>query len=279
MKTNISGSVAYCRNNKIGKQVPLMLGAIIGDIVGSTREHHRIKTKDFDLFEPGCDFTDDTVLTIATADAILNNKGYAEVYKDYSLKFPNRGYGGSFYKWMLDLTSGPYNSFGNGSAMRVSPVGWAFNTLEKVLEEAKKSAEVTHNHPEGIKGAQAVAVAVFLARTGSSKDKIKDYLQSTFQYDLNRSVNEIRLRCTGDCSCMKSVPEAIICFLDSESFEDAIRNAISLGGDADTQACIAGSIAEAFYKDIPEDITSKVLAYLNTDFKDLLFDFKKKFIN
>ena len=252
-----------------------MLGVIIGDIVGSTREHHRIKTKDFELFPDGSNFTDDTVLTIATADAILNNKSYAEVYKDYALRYPNRGYGGSFYKWMLDINSGPYNSFGNGSAMRVSPVGWSFDTLEKVLEEAKRSAEVTHNHPEGIKGAQAVAVAVFLARTDSSKEKIKDYLESTFQYDLSRSVDEIRLRCTGDCSCMKSVPEAIICFLNSESFEDAVRNAVSLGGDADTQACIAGSIAEAFYGDIPEEIKAKAISYLPKDFTNKIEKIEK----
>lgn len=254
-----------------------MLGAIIGDIIGSTREHHRIKTKDFELFENGCDFTDDTVLTIATADAILNNKNYGDAYKDYSLRFPNRGYGGSFYKWMLDITSGPYNSFGNGSAMRVSPIGWAFDTLKKVLDEAKKSAEVTHNHPEGIKGGQAVASAVFLARTGSSKDKIRDYLQSTFQYDLDRPVDEVRLRCTGDCSCMKSVPEAIICFLESTSFEDAIRNAISLGGDADTQACIAGSIAEAYYKVIPKEIKDRSIYLLDDNLKSKLYEFNTKF--
>jgi len=247
-----------------------MFGAIIGDIIGSTREFQKNKTKDFELFPDGSDFTDDTVLTIATADAILNKRNYGDVYKEYALKYPNRGYGGSFYKWILDTNSEPYNSFGNGSAMRVSPIGWAFDTLEKVLEEAKKSAEVTHNHPEGIKGAQAVASAVFLARTGSSKEKIRDYLKSTFQYDLDRSVDEIRLRCTGDCSCIKSVPEAIICFLESESFEDAIRNAISLGGDADTQACITGSIAEAFYGDIPENIKAKATLYLPEDFMDMI---------
>jgi len=254
-----------------------MLGAIIGDIIGSTYEFDKVKTKDFDLFESEADFTDDTVLTVATADAILNNKTYLDVYKTYPKKYPNRGYGGSFYNWVENKKSEPYESFGNGSAMRVAPIGWAFDTLEQVLEEAKKSAEVTHNHPEGIKGAQAVASAVFLARNGFSKEEIEKYLETEFGYDLYRFIDEVRLTTAGDSSCMKSVPEAIICFLESNSFEDAIRNAVSLGGDADTQACIAGAIAEAFYKEIPKEFKRKASTLLDKDLIATVKQFREKF--
>ncbi len=255
-----------------------MLGAIIGDIAGSTYEFNGIKTKDFELFSDGCTFTDDTVLTIATADAILNNKSYLEVYKQYSRAYPNKGYGASFQKWVTSDISEPYNSYGNGSAMRISPVGWAFDSLEKVLEETKKSAEVTHNHIEGIKGAQAVASAIFLARTGSSKADIKKYIEIEFEYDLSHSVDEIRETAVFSEICQVSVPEAIICFLDSESFEDAIQNAVSLGADADTQACIAGAIAEAFYKNIPEELETKMSEFIDDDFIFIIKKFKEKFI-
>ncbi len=240
-----------------------MLGAIIGDIIGSKYEFNGVKTKDFELFLDGSTFTDDTVLTIATADAILNNKSYFEVYKNYPKMYPNRGYGTYFYRWFNENEASPYNSFGNGSAMRVSPIGWAFNTLSEVLEEAKKSAEVTHSHPEGIKGAQAVASAIFLARIGKSKKEIEEYIKYNFGYNLDRSVDEIRDTADFDDTCKVSVPEAIICFLESKSFEDAIRNAVSLGADADTQACIAGSIAEAYYKEIPKEFKDKTKELLN----------------
>lgn len=240
-----------------------MLGAIIGDIIGSKYEFNGVKTKDFELFLDGSTFTDDTVLTIATADAILNNKSYFEVYKNYPKMYPNRGYGTYFYRWFNENEASPYNSFGNGSAMRVSPIGWAFNTLSEVLEEAKKSAEVTHSHPEGIKGAQAVASAIFLARIGKSKKEIEEYIKYNFGYNLDRSVDEIRDTAVFDETCKVSVPEAIICFLESKSFEDAIRNAVSLGADADTQACIAGSIAEAYYKEIPKEFKDKTKELLN----------------
>jgi len=254
-----------------------MLGAIIGDIIGSTREFKGIKTKDFELFPKGSDFTDDTVLTIATADAILNNKTYTEVYKQYPRDYPEENYGGFFYRWAFGRSEEPGKSFGNGSAMRVSPIGWAFGTLEETLEEAKKSAEVTHGHPEGIKGAQAVASAIYLARTGKSKEDIKKYIETTFDYYLDRSVDEVRETAVFDATCQTSVPEAIICFLDSNSFEDAIRDAISLGGDADTQACITGAIAEAYYKNIPKDMWQKAIRVLPKKLKEIMDQFYKTY--
>ncbi|MDO8604592.1 MAG: ADP-ribosylglycohydrolase family protein [bacterium] len=247
-----------------------MLGAIIGDFVGSYYEFNAVKTKDFDLFPVGSKFTDDTILTLATAHAILNKEDYGKSYKNFFWQYPLKNYGERFYAWGKRDDSEPYNSFGNGSAMRVAPVGWAFNIIEQVLEEAKKSAEVTHNHPEGIKGAQAVASAIFLARTGASKKTIKEYIELNFEYDLDRSVDEIRETAVFNETCMISVPEAIICFLDSESFEDALRNAVSLGADADTQACIAGAIAEAFYKEIPDFIREEVLKRLPKKFHGMI---------
>ncbi len=254
-----------------------MLGAIIGDIIGSRYEFNGIKTKDFELFPKNSDFTDDSVLTIATADAILNNKTYLKVYKNYPKNYPGRGYGISFYNWVRNEKVESYRSFGNGSAMRIAPVGWAFNTIDEVLEEAKKSAEITHSHPEGIKGAQAVASAIFLARTGISKKKIKDYIELNFEYDISRSVNKVRKNSVFNETCMVSVPEAIICFLESSSFEDAIRNAVSLGGDADTQACIAGAIAEAFYKEIPKEFKRKASTLLDKDLISTVKQFREKF--
>lgn len=247
-----------------------MFGAIIGDYIGSTYEFHPIKTKDFDLFPDGSKFTDDTVLTIATAHAILNKESYAKCYRDYFREYPLSGFGRLFYGWGKRDNAEAYNSFGNGSAMRVSPIGWMFDTLEQVLNEAKKSAEVTHNHPEGIKGAQAVASAIFFARTGSSKEEIRNYIEKNFDYDLCRSVDEVRETSVFNETSVVSVPEAIICFLDSKSFEDVIRNAVSLGADADTQACIAGSIAEAFYKEIPSFMKEKVQGCLSTRFKKVV---------
>lgn len=243
-----------------------MIGGIIGDIIGSTYEFNPVRRKDFEFFRTDSTFTDDTVLTVATMDAILNNIPYGDAYRKYYRDYPNRGWGGMFRMWGLRDEALPYNSFGNGSAMRVGPVGWAFNSLDKVLEEAKKSAEVTHNHPEGIRGAQAVAGAIFLARTGKSKREIARFIEDTFFYDLDRSIGEIRKTSEFNETCMVSVPEAIICFLDSDSYEDAIRNAISLGADADTQACIAGSIAEAFYGEIPKELEFRALALLPQEF-------------
>ena len=254
-----------------------MIGAIAGDIIGSVYEAHPIKTEDFPLFSPGCRFTDDTVMTVATADSILTGKGYAAAYKEWGRLFPHAGYGGMFRQWLRNNNSRPYNSFGNGSAMRVSPVGFAFDTLDKVLEEAKKSAEVTHNHPEGIKGAQATAAAIFLARTGKGKKEIKDYIETTFDYDLSATLAEIRPGYRFDPTCQGSVPQAIIAFLESSTYEDAVRKAISLGGDTDTQACITGGIAQAYYKTIDDHIIKKVRALLDARLLDVVDSFSAKY--
>ena len=254
-----------------------MYGAIAGDIIGSPYEGFNIKTTDFELFKKSGQFTDDTVLTVAIADALLNNKNYAGKLQEYGRKYPNAGYGGTFYKWIFSENPQPYNSWGNGSAMRVSPVGWAFNNINDVLQEAKKSAAVTHNHPEGVKGAQAVASAIFLARTGKSKNEIKKYLQNTFNYNLERRIDEIRPNYKFDVSCQGSVPEAIIAFLESTDFENAIRLAISLGGDSDTIAAITGSIAEAFYKNIPTGILYEVKNKLPEDFIKVIELFRSKY--
>lgn len=228
-----------------------MLGAIIGDIIGSVYELHPIKTTDFPLFHQNSRFTDDSVLTIAVAEAILEQTGYAQTLKTYGRNYPDAGYGGAFYNWILDPKSAPYDSWGNGAAMRVSPVGFAFSSVDRVLQEAENTAAVSHNHPEGIKGAQAVALAVFLARTGWDKDSIREEIMRRCGYHLDRTVDEIRPSYRFDVSCQGTVPEAIIAFLDSEDYEDAIRQAISLGGDSDTLACIAGGIAHAYYREIP----------------------------
>ena len=234
-----------------------MLGAIVGDIVGSVRENLRIKHKDFELFPRLSIYTDDTVLTVAVADAILNEKGYGETIKSYARSHPLRGYGPKFMLWLLTPGIKPYNSLGNGSAMRVSPVAHAYNSEESVLLHAKKSAECTHNHPEGIKGAQATALATHLARSGADKEDLRGQISDRFDYDLERTVESIRPNYKINLTCPGSVPEAIIAFLDSTDFEDAIRNAVSLGGDADTQAAIAGAIAEAYYKGIPPQMLEK----------------------
>lgn len=244
------------------KRKKYILGAIAGDVIGSVYEHNNVKTTNFPLFIKRSDFTDDTVLTVAVMESLLNNDDYTQNYQDYALYYPYRGYGGKFRSWMHSKNPKPYKSWGNGSAMRVSPVGYAFQTLEEVLKEAKHSAEVTHNHIEGIKGAQATASAVFLARTGKSKQEIKNFIQSTFNYDLERSLDEIRPTYQFDESCQGTVPEAIIAFLESTDFENAIRLAISIGGDSDTIACITGGIAQAFYKEIPKYIITRTLEVL-----------------
>ncbi len=239
-----------------------MIGAIAGDIIGSVYEGNPVKHKDFPLFTPRSTFTDDTVLTVAVVDVLLTGGDYRETFWRYHREYPDRGYGFGFTQWATSTQAHPYHSFGNGSAMRVSPVGWAFDTLEAVVEEAKRSAEVSHNHAEGIKGAQATAAAIFLARTGHTKQEIRDYVASTYQYDLNRSLDSIRPQYAFDVSCQGSVPESIISFLESKHYEDAIRNAISLGGDSDTMACIAGAIAEAYYGGVPPVIQTAVFARL-----------------
>jgi ADP-ribosylglycohydrolase len=247
-----------------------MLGAIAGDVIGSVYERKNVKTKEFELFSSDSRPTDDSVLTIATMDSILSGKPFNESYKSWFRKYPHAGFGGAFRNWAISEDMRPYNSFGNGSAMRVSPVGCYYDTLDEVLAIAEESAAVTHNHPEGIKGAKATAAAIYLAKTGSSKQEIKEYIVTSFGYDLKPSLDSIRAWYTFDVSCQGSVPQAIISFLESESYEDAIRNAISIGGDSDTIACIAGGIAEAYYKEIPEYIVKRVKELLPADMKETL---------
>lgn len=254
-------------------QIPTILGAIAGDVIGSVYEHKNLKSTHFDLYNSSCIFTDDTILTIAVADTLLHQKDFAKTIWKYGNEYPDYGYGGNFRNWLESEDLLPYGSYGNGSAMRVSPVGFFYDDLQNVLEVAKKSAEVTHNHPEGIKGAQAVAVAVFLARTGSSKQEIKEYITSNFDYDLDFTLDEIRENYEFDVSCQGSVPQSIRAFLESSDFESAIRLGISIGGDSDTVACIAGSIATAFYKEIPQEITDFVLDKLPKNFIELIEKF------
>jgi len=254
-----------------------MIGAVAGDIIGSIYEHNPTKSEDFPLFHPLSRFTDDTVMSLAVARAILQDRDYGTEMKKLGQIFPAAGYGGNFQKWLTEREVIPYNSWGNGSAMRVSPVGFAFNTEEDVLREAKASAAVSHDHPEGIKGAQAVALAIYLARGGASKDDIRGRIASEFDYNLHRSVEEIRPDYRFDVSCMGSVPEGIIAFLDSTDYESAVRKAVSLGGDSDTLACIAGGIAEAYYKSIPNRITAQVRTILPGILKDILEEFERTF--
>lgn len=254
-----------------------MLGAIAGDIIGSIYEWHNIKTTDFPLFGQQNCFTDDTVLTVATADCILNNVDYAATYKGYCRRYPGSGYGGSFLAWAASDNMKPYNSWGNGSAMRVSPVGFAYDDLKTVLMEARRSAMVTHDHPEGVKGAQAVAAAIFLARSDADKDSIKRYIEDSFSYDLETSLDEIRPAYEFDVSCQGSVPQAIRAFLEGDSFEDAVRKAISIGGDSDTIACITGGIAQAFFGSIPPDIKDKVYSILHDDLAETTRRFCQKY--
>ena len=257
-----------------------MLGAIIGDIVGSPYEFGSGKTKSFPLLQVDCRPTDDSVLTIAVGCACAEANCYNEYefksvlerrLKEIGLQYPDSGYGKRFYQWMILDESEPYGGNTNGSAMRVSPVAWAVDTLEDVERLAKWSAEITHNHPEGIRGAQAVAAAIFLARTGSSKEEIKSYIEDRY-YNLDFTVDAIRPTYSPDMTCEGSVPQAIVCFLDSVDFEDAIRNAVSLGGDGDTQACIAGAIAEAFYG-VPDNLKTECVNRLTKDLRDVLICF------
>ena len=252
-----------------------MIGAIAGDMIGKPYERYPIKHKNFDPLVNG--FTDDTVLTVAVAHAILTGDDMAETIKNFANRYPFAGYGSGFRRWMRAWGNEPYNSFGNGAAMRVSPVGFAYDTEADVLCNAERSAAVTHNHPEGIKGAQATALAIFLSRQGTNKEAIRAEIAGRFDYDLNRTADEIRPGYRFDISCQGSVPESITAFLDSEDYVDAIKNAISLGGDADTMACIAGGIAQAFYKKIPESIATRARELLPPDLRDVVDRFNEKF--
>ena len=255
-----------------------MLGAIAGDIIGSVYEWNNIKSKEFDLFSPEAFFTDDSVLTVALAEAILNDADYGQIMKRYYRRYPDAGYGGSFHEWAKGQDTKPYNSWGNGSAMRTSPVGYAFENLEEVLSKAKHFASFTHNHPEGIKGAQATAAAIFLARKEASKEMIKLYITQQFKYDLTRTIDEIRPNYEFDVSCQGTVPQAITAFIESENYEDAIRNAISIGGDSDTLACITGGIAEAFYGKLPQNIAETAMNILDENLRETVVRFQEKYI-
>jgi ADP-ribosylglycohydrolase len=231
-----------------------LIGAIAGDVIGSVYEWDNIKTADFPLFSPDCRFTDDTVLTVAVADCILNGKDFTQTLWNYGRRYRNAGYGGRFGGWLNSGNPQPYESFGNGSAMRVSAAGFAARNLEEALALAKQTAKVTHNHPEGIKGAQATVAAVFLAWTGSSKQEIRDYISRTFDDDLCFTLDGIRTDYSFDVTCQGSVPQAIVAFLENADYE----NAISIGGDSDTITCITGGIAIAFYREIPQTIIEPV---------------------
>jgi ADP-ribosylglycohydrolase len=254
-----------------------MLGAIAGDVIGSVHEGAGTKVKDFPLFVPACRFTDDTVLTVAVADGLLTGRHYVDLFHDYFDAYPNAGYGGTFYVWASSRQREPYHSWGNGSAMRVSPVAYTGATLEEVLAEAKRTAEVTHNHEHGIRGAQATAAAIFLARTGSSKVQIRRYLEDRFGYFLDESLDDIRPTYQFDVSCQGSVPPALIAFLESADYEEAVRNAISLGGDADTLASIAGGVAAAYYGGVPTAIAERVLGLLDDRLRAVVGEFTARF--
>lgn len=256
-----------------------LLGAIGGDIIGSKYEFNNIKRKDFDILSPYADFTDDTVLTVAIAEGILWHRDFVSLLKKYTRNYPHRGYGGNFFRWALSDDYSPYNSWGNGAGMRVSPIGFAFNNLDRVLKEAKRSAEVTHNHPEGVKGAQAIASSIFLAREGKSKDNIKQYIEEKFGYDLSKHTDKIRPHYSFDVSCQGSVPESIRAFIDSTDYEDSIRIAISIGGDSDTIACMTGGIAEAFYGGIPLEIKEYILSKLPAEFCNVIDNFYASYID
>lgn len=260
-----------------------MYGAILGDIIGSPFEFDRgDKTKDFKLFSRRSHFTDDSVMTLAVCEALLKvgqdvtvkeiEDAVISSMQSWGRRYPHAGYGGYFRRWLTARHPEPYNSYGNGSAMRVSAAGWLYDSLEKTRTVAKATANVTHNHPEGIKGAEATASAIFMARNGSSKEEIKKYIENEFHYDLNRTLNEIRPGYHMDETCQKTVPEAIIAFLEAKDFEDAIRNAVSLGGDTDTLGAITGSIAEAYYG-IPEWLITECRKRINKDMRVVLDDF------
>jgi ADP-ribosylglycohydrolase len=254
-----------------------MLGAIAGDIIGSAHEAAGTKTTAFPLFDEYARFTDDTVLTVAVADSILTGANLVDKLHEYFDRYPQAGYGGTFIGWALRREQEPYGSWGNGSAMRVSPVAYAYETLDEVLCHAERTAAVTHNHPEGIKGAQATAAAVFLARTGSDKADIKQFVEDRFGYDLSKPLRAIRPGYLFDVSCQGSVPQSLVAFLEATDFEEAVRNAVSLGGDADTMACIAGAVAEAYFG-IPEEIERQALSYLNMELRQVVDGFRDRFV-
>ena len=261
-----------------------LLGAIAGDTIGSIYEFNPTKDYNFRLLDERMEITDDSIMTIAVADWLLHDssrsiQGLTRTmrYHGQNHLYPMGGYGSHFKQWLLREELPAYNSWGNGSAMRVSTCGFAFETIEETLVAAKRSAEVTHNHPEGIKGAQATAAAIFLARQGKSKDEIRKYITSNFGYDLSLTCDDLRPTYRFEESCQGTVPQSIIAFLDSKDYEDAIRLTVSLGGDADTMGAITGAIAIAFYKEMPDEIYDFVMARIPDDLKDIVMEFENRF--
>jgi len=246
-----------------------MLGAIIGDIAGSIYEFDNYRAKDFEFFGRKADFTDDTVCTIAVADALMNDLDPAQALAAWCKRYPGRGYGGMFGRWIESRDHKPYNSFGNGAAMRVSPAGLLARTLDEALAMAHRVTEVTHNHPEGLKGAAATVHAIFLARQGAAPADIRRAITATYGYDLSRSVDDIRPHYVFNETCQQTVPEALICAFEARDFEDAIRNAISIGGDSDTVAAIAGGVAEALYA-VPQPLADAALAKLLQEMRTVI---------
>jgi ADP-ribosylglycohydrolase len=257
-----------------------MLGAVSGDVIGSTYEFSNTTTKDFDLFPSRSRFTDDTVLTVAVADTLLSGEPYdfKNRIRNWARRYPNSGYGWRFRQWAFSDNSEPYGSYGNGSAMRVSPVGFAFDSEDQVLRVTEQSAAVTHNHPEGIKGAKAVALSIYLARHRLTKEAIAERIRTEFGYELSIPIAQIRKDYCFDETCQGSVPQAIRAFLESEDYESTIRLAVWLGGDSDTIACIAGGIAEAFYGQVPDRIKQKVLNLLPIDMKTVISGFYNQYM-
>jgi ADP-ribosylglycohydrolase len=261
-----------------------MYGAILGDIIGSPYEFDQgNKTKDFTLFEKGCGFTDDSVMTIAVAEALMDSRGRSDEehraaliasMQKWGRKYPHAGYGGRFIGWLFEEDPQPYNSWGNGSAMRASAAGWLYESFDETWKKARLTAEVTHNHPEGIKGAECTAAVIWLARNGKSKEEIRKIVEDTFGYDLSRTCDEIRPEYRHVESCQGTVPEAVTAFLEGNDFEDVIRTAVSLGGDCDTLTCIAGSMAEAFYG-VPEELKEECRKRITPEMREVLERFEK----
>ena len=255
-----------------------MIGAIAGDVVGSVFEQSNVKSKEFPLFSRKSRFTDDTVMSLALADALLHGRGIAENFRRFHDWYPRAGYGHLFKNWALTPGLGPYNSYGNGSAMRVSAIAWAFEDEESVLAWARRSAAVTHDHPEGIKGAEAIALATFLARKDEDKESILERVVDLTGYDLEFTLDEIRPRYGFDATCQGSVPQALVAFRESEGFEDSLRAAVSIGGDSDTIACMTGSISAAYYDDVPDSIDAEARGRLDERLQGILALFEERFL-
>lgn len=253
----------------------VLLGAVCGDIIGSCYEFVPVKLLDFDLFTRRSKFTDDTVCSVAVADALTRRIPFAESLRHWCRKYPRESYGYHFRQWMLSDSPEPYNSWGNGSAMRVSAVGAYGTSFDEVMQLARESAAVTHSHPEGIKGAQATAAAIYYALCGRSKDEIKTMIETRFGYDLSRKYTDIQSGYSFDVSCQGSVPESIIAFLESTDYESAIRMAVAYGGDADTQGAITGGIAAAYYGEIPREILDEAISRLPTDLRETISAFNR----